>query len=116
MGFFSNSVSEDTTSWVALTDASQLDDQGILVVLKHSTRCIVSKTVLKELNRSLEFNNATFLYLDLLQYRSISNFIAEKYGIQHESPQLLVISEGKVLYAASHSSIDSEVVNRMLNQ
>lgn len=116
MGFFSNSVSEDTASWVALTDTSQLEDQGILVVLKHSTRCIVSKTVLKELNRSLEFNNATFLYLNLLQYRSISNFIAEKYGIQHESPQLLVISDGKVNYAASHSSIDSEVVNRMLNQ
>ncbi|WP_298143563.1 bacillithiol system redox-active protein YtxJ [Flavobacterium sp.] len=116
MGFFSNSVSEDTTSWIALTDAAQLEDSGILVILKHSTRCIVSKTVLKELNRSLEFANATFLYLDLLQYRSISNHIAEKYGIQHESPQLLVVTNGKVVYSASHSSIDAEVINRILHQ
>ena len=44
-------------------------------------------------------------YLDLLNYREISNAIASRFKVYHESPQLLVIKDGNVLKHASHGSI-----------
>lgn len=43
--------------------------------------------------------------LDLLVYRSVSNAVAEQLGVQHESPQLLIIKNGKCIYHASHLAI-----------
>ncbi len=44
-------------------------------------------------------------YLDLLNYRSVSSFIASKTNIEHQSPQLIVFQNGKAIYDASHSGI-----------
>lgn len=45
------------------------------------------------------------VYLDLLTYRPISNALAERYQIQHESPQVLVIAGGKLIWHGSHIEI-----------
>ena len=45
-------------------------------------------------------------YLDLIQYRALSDFIAENSGIEHQSPQLIVFQNGKPVYNASHSGIN----------
>jgi len=45
-------------------------------------------------------------FLDLLNYRPISNSIAERFAVQHQSPQLILIKDGKAIYNASHSDID----------
>jgi bacillithiol system protein YtxJ len=45
-------------------------------------------------------------YLDLLEYRSISDIIAERFSVRHESPQLILIRDGRAVYHASHSEID----------
>ncbi len=47
-------------------------------------------------------------FLDLLNYRSISNSIAEVFNVHHESPQLLLIKDGECVYEASHSEISAE--------
>jgi bacillithiol system protein YtxJ len=44
-------------------------------------------------------------YLDLLEHRNISNAIAQDTGVEHESPQAILIENGKVLKHASHMSI-----------
>lgn len=49
-------------------------------------------------------------YLDLIQHRNITNLIADKTNVVHQSPQLIVVSAGKVIYHASHNSIDVEKV------
>jgi bacillithiol system protein YtxJ len=46
--------------------------------------------------------------LDLLEHRDISNEIASRFGVYHQSPQLLLIKEGKSVYDVSHSDIDAE--------
>ena len=45
-------------------------------------------------------------YLDLLTYRSISNEVAVRFGVEHQSPQLLLIQDGKCVFGASHGAID----------
>lgn len=81
-----------------------------IAIFKHSTSCFISKTVLKNFERDLEnLENkediADLYFLDLLAYRPISNKIAEDLEIRHESPQLLVIENGKVINDASHQDI-----------
>ena len=82
--------------------------QQKIAIFKHSTSCFISKTVLKNFEKeieSVEENNTVLYFLDLLAYRNLSNKIAEDFNIRHESPQLLVIENGKVINNASHQNI-----------
>jgi len=49
--------------------------------------------------------NVDFHYLDLLNYRAISNEIATFFLVHHESPQLLLIKDGECIYDESHYGI-----------
>ena len=53
-------------------------------------------------------------YLDLIAYREVSNAIASKFNVFHESPQILLIQNGKCTYHASHSDITLEKVDVLL--
>ena len=59
------------------------------------------------LERSWHFPDDSFpiYYLDLIRFRQVSNAIAEKTSVEHQSPQLIVLKEGKVMYHASHHII-----------
>ena len=62
--------------------------------------------VLNRLDRNLKQSGAMPLYfLDLLDYRVVSNQVALRYQIEHESPQVLIIKNGKCIYHASHTEI-----------
>ncbi len=78
-----------------------------IAIFKHSTRCFISKTVLKNFERDIDNldRELDLYYLDLLMYRPVSNKISEDFGIRHESPQLIVIEDGKVISTASHEDI-----------
>lgn len=79
-----------------------------IAIFKHSTSCFISKTVLKNFEKELqeaENKNVNLYFLDLLAYRNLSNKIAEDLGIRHESPQLIVIENGKAINNASHQDI-----------
>lgn len=88
--------------WNALLEASHAKPQ---LVYKHSTRCSISSVVKSRLERSAAPDSVDFHYLDLIAYRSVSNKIADDTGVVHESPQVLLISNGKCIYNESHSSI-----------
>ncbi len=101
-------------NWNTLADINQLADIDALsinkpiLIFKHSTRCSISSTALNRLERNWKPEDAdkvTPYMLDLLQHRDISNTIADRYGIEHESPQALVIKDGKVVYHESHMGI-----------
>jgi bacillithiol system protein YtxJ len=52
-------------------------------------------------------DSITPYFLDLLNHRDVSNAIADRFGVYHQSPQLLVIKDGKAIFDASHESIDA---------
>jgi bacillithiol system protein YtxJ len=54
-------------------------------------------------------------YLDLLNHRDISNAIAERFGVFHQSPQIIVIKDGKAIFDTSHESIDARKIEQYLN-
>ncbi len=75
------------------------------VIFKHSTRCSISSMALHRLEKEVSPANIDFNFLDLIAYRGISNAISEKFQIPHQSPQVLVIKNGKCVFDESHSSI-----------
>ena len=88
------------------------------ILFKHSTRCSVSSFAQRILKSEFsDENNEIFdlHYLDLINYRDVSNAIAQRYGIEHESPQILVIQNGKCIYHASHSDVSLENVKLHLS-
>ncbi|WP_226064842.1 bacillithiol system redox-active protein YtxJ [Kaistella polysaccharea] len=83
-----------------------------VVIFKHSTRCHISKMVLK--NFEAEVGNSdkdvAYYFLDLITFRPISNKIAEDFGITHQSPQLIILENGKAVKDASHQSISVSLI------
>ena len=101
-------------NWIPLQLMGQLDEiialskEKPVLIFKHSTRCSISRFALKQFENEFDLQNQIDAYfLDLLEFRAISNEIASRFGIMHQSPQLLLIKEGKVLYDASHSDIQA---------
>lgn len=91
-----------------LTDIEQLSMQKPVLIFKHSTSCSISSTSLNRLERVWkddDYNAVAPYLLNLLQYRSLSNEVAARYGVEHESPQAIVIHNGKAVYHASHWDI-----------
>lgn len=119
---FKKKVKEERNIWQTLNSAVQLEDierkskDKVQVIFKHSTRCSISSMAKSRLDLGWDVSpeSADLYYLDLLSYRPVSNLVAEKFGVTHESPQMIVIKDGKVLEHSSHGSIDPNSVKRFL--
>lgn len=128
MSFFSTIFGENSSPskqdfWKEITSEEDLDKaieeskNSLVVIFKHSTRCIISKTVLKNLEIEVIKNNnynIKFYLLDLLNWRNLSNLIAEKLQVTHQSPQILVLKNGVVVHHASHENIDLQNVLKLI--
>lgn len=105
----------ESFNWISLNEISQLEElikvsnSNLVVIFKHSTRCWTSRSVLSKFEKatvSLK-ENVAFYYLDLLNYRNISNEITQKFNVRHQSPQIVVLKDGKVVDHQSHYDIIS---------
>ena len=76
-------------------------------IFKHSTRCGISAGVLRQFERQEDLEEIDFYLLDLLANRDLSDEIAKRSGVWHESPQLIVFKDKKVVAHASHYDIMS---------
>jgi bacillithiol system protein YtxJ len=114
--------SEGKINWIPLTFMGQLDEivafsnQKPVVIFKHSTRCSISSMVKSRLERSESPEGVDFYYLDLIQYRPVSNQVAEEFSVWHESPQLLLINKGECTYDESHTGISMDELIAELSQ
>lgn len=86
--------------------------QNKIAIFKHSTSCFISKTVLRNFEKEIENieQKVELYYLDLLAHRPISNKIANDLDVTHQSPQLIVIENGKAINNASHQSISVDQI------
>lgn len=77
------------------------------VLYKHSTRCNVCRYSLAEVRDAEgdEPDTAGWHVLDLLAHREVSDAIAERTGVRHKSPQVIVVRNGDVIAHASHGDI-----------
>ena len=108
-------------NWREITSIEELEDvhkasfEKTVVLFKHSTRCSISAASLDRLERKWdagEMQSVLPVFLDLISHRDVSNEIADRYNVEHQSPQVLVIKEGRCIYNESHFSIDYDTVKK----
>ncbi len=96
-----------------IIEESESNPRGVLI-FKHSTRCAISKMALNRFKREWGVPEAdmSVYYLDLIRYRSLSDEVSERFSVQHESPQVLLIKNGKCIYHASHNGISPQLIEQ----
>ncbi|WP_426493491.1 bacillithiol system redox-active protein YtxJ [Hymenobacter sp. 102] len=111
------------TPWQPLTQAEQLNDivresfEQPVLIFKHSTTCSISAMAKGKVERQWAdagLENAKIYYLDLLRFRPISQEIAQKFNVHHESPQLLLIQNGECTLDSSHMAIKLSEVKEVI--
>jgi bacillithiol system protein YtxJ len=109
--------------WISLKDSKQLEEivaeskKRPVLIYKHSTRCSISRAAFDRLERKwdvLAIGSVKRYFLDLISYREISNKIAEMFQVEHHSPQILVISNGRSVLDLSHYDIDFDEIKSVL--
>lgn len=107
--------------WNQLQDLGQLNaiitlsEEKPVVIFKHSTTCSISRMVFKTFENEYNLNNnQEIYYLDLLNHRDVSNEIANKFAVIHQSPQIIVIKNGVAIYNASHENIHAEEIEKFI--
>lgn len=104
-------------NWIPFETVDKLEEiktrsfEKTVLIFKHSTRCGISKMVKSKFENKISNSNAEyeFYLLDLLKYREISNEIASTFQVTHQSPQVIVIKEGREMANASHYDIITDI-------
>ncbi|WP_310556581.1 bacillithiol system redox-active protein YtxJ [Flavobacterium sp.] len=116
-GSSNEEVSTPKMDWILLKDIGQLNEIVVaseskpVLIFKHSTRCSISRMALKQFENEFNFSELiTPYYLDLLNYRDISNQIATKFNVMHQSPQIVLIKNGVCIYSETHENIDAKLL------
>ena len=109
--------------WIPLTSVAEVESlkkrsqEVPCLIFKHSTSCNISAIAKFRLEDDWDFASADIeaYYLDLLKFRPVSHHIAETFSVHHESPQVLLISDGECVYDASHLDISVEELREAMS-
>ena len=83
-----------------------------LLLFKHSYTCGISAEALDELVAHLNERPGAVDYamVTVQTHRALSNEVAKKLGVRHETPQALLIRNGRVLWTASHFRVTADAL------
>lgn len=80
-----------------------------VLVFKHSTSCPISSRAYREMEQLDGVN-----LLEVQTARELSRDLEEITGVQHETPQVIVLRDGKAVWNASHFDVNATAVNEAL--
>jgi bacillithiol system protein YtxJ len=98
-------------------DAMLTSSTGQPVLLfKHSYTCGVSAEALDELVAHLNerAHGVPVAMVTVQTHREVSNAIASRLGVRHETPQALLVRDGRVVWSASHFRVTSQSVDHAI--
>ena len=83
-----------------------------LLLFKHSLACGTSAEALDELIDHLNEDklDARYAIVTVQSHRELSNAVSARLGIRHETPQALLIRDGRVIWSASHFRVTAAAV------
>ena len=88
--------------------------QRPLLLFKHSYSCGISAEALDELVDHLNSDpsaSVRYAMVTVQTHRDVSNAVAKKLGVRHETPQALMIRDGRVVWTASHFRVTAKAVD-----
>jgi bacillithiol system protein YtxJ len=90
-----------------------------VLVFKHSTQCPISGAAYKRMAKYLDEagdDAPPFYFVKVIEQRPVSQGIAKKLDVKHESPQLILLKGEKALWSTSHHAITSEALTKALDK
>jgi len=85
------------------------------LLFKHSTRCPVSSAAWREVAAFRRAHPDAAVYVvHVVEQRPLSNAVAARTGVRHESPQAIVLESGRVAGHASHEGVTAEALEALL--
>ncbi len=93
-----------------LNELFQKSNEKPVALFKHSLTCPISSGVYREISNA----DADINIIVMQHSKNVSNALAEKTGIRHESPQAIVIKDEKPIYHASHYDVSADEVEKSL--
>ena len=81
------------------------------LIFKHSTACGGSHAAAREVARFLAAHpGAPVFVVHVIEQRPLSNAVAERTGIRHASPQVILLEDGRPVWSATHFAITTEAL------
>jgi bacillithiol system protein YtxJ len=83
-----------------------------ILLFKHSYTCGISAEALDELRMHLDEQVRTptsvkYAMVTVQTHREVSNAIAAKLGVRHETPQAILVHGGRAVWSASHFRVNA---------
>ena len=92
-------------------DVQQAFRTGRFLLFKHSTRCGTSLRAYREVEEFEALGGEVPVFLvDVIAQRSLSRDLAERLGVRHASPQVILVSGDRPVWSASHGGINAAVL------
>lgn len=122
MGFFDKIFGTDKVReeerWYEIRTTQEMDNvilassERSQVILKHSNSCGVSFFAKQNLDTipSEQLSEADLYIIDVIRHRDVSYYLADKFNIRHESPQVFVIRDKQVVWNGSHGRVNADNV------
>lgn len=98
---------DDAAEWEQLLERS---NNAPIVIFKHDPYCGISSEAHQQMAR-LDHEIAL---LDVAHHDGLSRAVAKQTGVRHESPQVLLLRNGKAAWSASHWAITADAVRNAL--
>lgn len=121
MGLFSSNKNTKKLNWINIESVEDLKtaynntNQKAGLFFKHSTRCPTSKMVLNTFESEWEENEGCNLYfINLISHRDVSNLLSELSGVEHQSPQAILVQDKAPVYNNSHSGISAKEIQSLI--
>ena len=88
-----------------------------VVLFKHSRTCGISCEALDELHVHVERNtvNAGYKVITVQSHRGVSDIVSQRLGIRHETPQAILLRDGRAVWNASHFRITADTLEQALS-
>jgi len=111
----------EITTMEQMEAAVKASTEHPVFIFKHSTACPVSAGALRRANEYIAKCEAAgtelppFYLIKVIEARPVSNALAQKVGVQHASPQLLLLDQGRAAWHTSHFDINGENIEKALH-
>lgn len=107
--FFQQSKAATIPELTTTQEFDSLTSHELSIIFKHSPTCPTSLYAHREVTRFRETQPYAPVYLiSVRRQRDVARHVAQRTGVQHESPQIVVLRRGDVLASASHDAITAE--------
>lgn len=113
-------VEQNKLDWTKATSSKDIDNawesSKPALFFKHSTRCGLSLMVLEDFENewNISKNKCEIVFIDIFKHRDVSDYLAEKTGVRHHSPQVFLLKDGAIKYSKTHMDIKVFELKKLL--